>query len=217
MEQRFAHLMEVKCGFRSGDPLRPGPREPRPEYDPDRTTLTARRAAKAAELARLRPEEVKLLLGVAHVGERTLERWERRRRKYGIVGCADHRWLRASGGHPSISEEVREAIFAVRQETLLRSRVSARTREDMIQRYVRETFENADARQDQGEEIKIPSYHTLLRVWKEWFGPGGARQRYERSAELPSKNGHVLVTRPGLGRRTGHDGVARDGPRERLR
>ncbi|MEU7205912.1 hypothetical protein [Streptomyces sp. NPDC045470] len=189
MEQRFAHLMEVNCGFRSGVPYRSEPGEPRPEYDPDRTTLTERREAKAAELSALRPEEAKLLLGVAHVGARTLERWERRRRRYGIVGCADHRWLRESGGHPSISEEVREAIFAVRQETLHRSRVSGRTRENMIQRYVRETFED--------EEIEVPGYHTLLRVWKEWFGPGGARQKYERSAELPAKNGHVLVTRPG--------------------
>ncbi|MEW1999796.1 transposase [Streptomyces coelicoflavus] len=206
MEQRFAHLMEINCGFRSGDPFSPGPEEPRPEYDPDRTTLTERREAKAAELSALRPEEAKLLLGVAHVGARTLERWEKRRKKYGIVGCADHRWLRASGGHPSISEEVREAIFAVRQETQQhRSRVSARTREIMIRRYVRETFEDANEAEDQeeneegskGREVKVPSYHTLLRVWKEWFGPGGARPKYERSAELPTKNGHVLVTRPG--------------------
>jgi len=203
MDQRFAHLMEVNCGFRSGDPLRPEPGEPRPEFDPDHTTLTERRAAKALELSALRPDEAKLLLGVAHVGVRTLERWERRRRKYGIVGCADHRWLRASGGHPSVSEEVREAIFAVRAETQHhRSRVSARTREIMIRRYVRETFED-DAEEKQGEngdekeKIEVPSYHALLRVWKEWFGPGGARQKYQRSAELPTKNGHVLVTRPG--------------------
>ncbi|MFI6689256.1 transposase [Streptomyces sp. NPDC050485] len=190
VEQRLAHLMEVECGFRSGDPLRPAPGEPRPEYDPERTTLTARRAAKAAELAALRPEEAKLLLGLAHVGTRTLERWERRRRKYGMVGCADHRWLRQSGGHPSIGEEVREAILAVREETRgHRSRVTGRTREIMIRRYLRETFPDA--------EIKVPSYDTLLRVWREWFGPGGSRQRYDRSADLPSKHGHVLVTRPG--------------------
>ena len=40
---RMAHLLEVATGFRSGDPLRPGPAEPKPEYDPDTTTLTARR------------------------------------------------------------------------------------------------------------------------------------------------------------------------------
>lgn len=135
------------------------------EYDPDRTTLGERRAAKAADLAVLRPEETKLLLGVATVGVRTLERWEKRRRKYGIVGCADHRWLRASGGHPSVSEEVREAIFAVRAETQQhRSRVSARTREAMIRRYVRETFEKEDGEEGgkggkpQGKKIGSPAF-----------------------------------------------------------
>ncbi|WP_327688608.1 hypothetical protein [Streptomyces tubercidicus] len=177
VEQRLEHLMEVKCGFRSGDPLRPGPGEPRPEYDPDRTTVTGRRAAKAAELAELGPAQSKLLLGTAHVGVRTLERWESRRRTYGMVGCADHRWLRESGGHPSLSEEVREAILAVRAETQHRSRVTGRSREIMIHRYIRETFRD--------REIEVPSYYTLRRVWREWFGPGGARQRYERSAELP--------------------------------
>lgn len=73
--------MDVNCGFRSGDPFRPEPGEPRPEYDPDHTTLGERRAVKAAESSALRPEEAKLLQGVAHVGVRTLERWEKRRRK----------------------------------------------------------------------------------------------------------------------------------------
>ncbi|MEU3030364.1 transposase [Streptomyces incarnatus] len=185
---RFSHLMEVNTGFRSGDRLCPRPGEPKPEYDPDRTTLTQRRQAKADELAALDWEEAQAL-GLARVGVRTLERWERKRKRFGLIGCADDRWLRESGGHPSITEEVREAIFAVREETRQRSRVSARTRAVMIHRYVRETF---------GDEVAVPSYETLLRVWKEWFGPGGGRQRYVRSAaRLPEKHGHVLVTRPG--------------------
>jgi hypothetical protein len=48
-EIRMAHLLEVATGFRSGDRMRPGPGKPRPEYDPDSTTLTSRRRAKAAE------------------------------------------------------------------------------------------------------------------------------------------------------------------------
>ena len=35
-ELRMAHLLEVATGFRGGDPLRPGPGEPKPEYDPAR-------------------------------------------------------------------------------------------------------------------------------------------------------------------------------------
>ncbi|MFJ7998718.1 transposase [Streptomyces sp. NPDC096310] len=186
-ELRAAHLLEVKTGFRSGDPLRPGPGEPKPEYNPEVTTLTQRRLAKVAELKALASQEAKLL-GLAEVGYRTLIRWEKNRNRFGLIGCADDRWLRESGGHPSIREEVREAIFAVRAETLHRSRVDGRTREAMIHQYVRETF---------GADVAVPGYHTLLRVWKEWFGPGGARQRYARSAELPIKAGHVVLHRPG--------------------
>ncbi|MFE2478524.1 transposase, partial [Streptomyces sp. NPDC059389] len=185
---RMAHLLEVETGFRSGDPLRPRPGEPKPEYDPATTTLTARRLAKVVELGAMDRQEARLL-GLERVGYRTLIRWDQRRHEAGLMGCADERWLRESGGHPSITEEVREAIFAVRAETLHRSKVTMRTRERMIHQYVRETFP--------GRDIAVPSYNTLRAVWREWFGPGGARQRYARSAELPAKNGHVLIHRPG--------------------
>ncbi|WP_217369817.1 DDE-type integrase/transposase/recombinase [Nonomuraea antri] len=186
-ELRMAHLLEVATGFRSGDRFRPGPGEPKPEYDPDSTTLTGRRRAKVAELAAMDRHQAKLL-ALDAVSLHTLIRWENARRQFGLVGCADDRWLRQSGGHPTVTEEVREAIFAVREETLRREKVSMRTKESMIHQYVRETF---------GPDTAVPSYQTLCRVWREWFGPSGARQRYARSAELPVKNGHVLVHRPG--------------------
>ncbi|MEV1053827.1 hypothetical protein [Streptomyces sp. NPDC049887] len=144
--------------------------------------------AKVAELGAMDRREAKLL-GLDRVSYRTLIRWDQKREEHGLVGCADDRWLRESGGHPSITEEVREAIFAVRQETLHRSKVTMRTRERMIHQYVRETFRD--------REVEVPCYNTLRTVWHEWFGPGGSRQRYVRSGELPEKNGHVLVHRPG--------------------
>ena len=58
---RVAHLLEVETGFRDGDPMRPGPDEPRPDYDPATTTLTQRRHAKVCELARLDREQARLL------------------------------------------------------------------------------------------------------------------------------------------------------------
>ncbi|MFQ6395319.1 hypothetical protein ACLMAJ_17855 [Nocardia sp. KC 131] len=61
---RVAHLLEVETGFRNGDPLRPGPDEPQPCYDPATTTLTQRRHAKVAELARLDGEQGRLLVDV---------------------------------------------------------------------------------------------------------------------------------------------------------
>ncbi|GAA3085765.1 hypothetical protein GCM10020000_85300 [Streptomyces olivoverticillatus] len=198
VELRMAHLLEVATGFRSGDPLRPGPDEPKPEYDPDTTTLTARRRAKVAELRAMDRQQAKLL-GLDAVSLHTLMRWETSRRRFGLIGCADDRWLREGGGHPTITEEVREAILAVREETLHGAKVSMRTKDRMIRQYVREVFNSEDADTDETSKptVKVPSYRTLCRVWKEWFGSGGARQRYARSAELPMKNGHVVVHRPG--------------------
>ncbi|MFF1400435.1 hypothetical protein ACFVZD_42595 [Streptomyces sp. NPDC058287] len=70
---RAAHLLETETGFREGHPARALPGEPRPAYDPERTTLTQRRYAKAAETeAMRRPEAVRL--GLQHLSYRTLVR-----------------------------------------------------------------------------------------------------------------------------------------------
>lgn len=189
VQLRVAHLLEVETGYRGGDPLRPEPGEPRAGFDPATTTVTQRRLAKVAELAALGRDEARLL-GLARVGYRTLIRWDVRRRQFGEVGCADDRWLRAGGGHPSVSEDVREAIYAVHVETLHRSRVSMKTRERMIHQYVRE-------RHGPDAAALIPGYDTLKAVWREWFGSGGARQRYARTAGLSTSGEHVVVHRPG--------------------
>ena len=63
---------------------------------------------------------------------------------------------------------MREAIFAVRKETLHRSKLSMRDREVLIHQYVREELRH---------QVTIPCSETLRLVWREWFGPGGARQR----------------------------------------
>ena len=60
---RVAHVLEAETGFRSGSPLRALDGEPRPEYDPDATTLGQRRAAKAAELRALGPEQLERITG----------------------------------------------------------------------------------------------------------------------------------------------------------
>jgi hypothetical protein len=184
---RMAHLLEVATGFRGGSSQSPGPGEPKPEYDPDTTTLTQRRHAKAAELAALDPQQARLL-GLDHAGYRTLIRWENGRRRAGLAGCADDRWLRESGGHPSITGQIREAMLMVREQTRHRSRVTMRTRHVLVCQYMRETF---------GAESGFPGYRTFCRVWREWFGPGGARPRNDGSDGLPVKAGHVVVSRPG--------------------
>ena len=185
---RVGHLLEAETGFRGGDPLHPGPGEPRPAYDPQVTTLGQRRRAKAAELTALGAGEA-ALLGVGQVSERTLERMAAAWRRRGPAGCIDRRWVRAGGGHPTITEEVREAIFAVRAETLHRSRMSMRGRCVLVAQYVAEKF---------GPQAEIPSYWTLRAAWLEWFGPGGTRQRYVRTAAaVDAAQVHVVVHRPG--------------------
>ena len=65
------------------------------------------------------------------------------------------------------------------------------SRERKIHQYVREKH---------GEQVVIPSSETLRLVWREWFGPGGSRQRYARSAAVAEANatgGHVVIHRPG--------------------
>lgn len=192
MMLRVDHLREVETGFRSGDPLNALPREPKPQYDPNSTTLTERRHAKVKELRQdtVRNPDLAAAHCLDKVSYRTLIRWDLDRRRFGPVGCADDRWLRESTGR-QISAAVREAIFAVRHETLHRSKLTAKDRERLIHQYVREEF---------GKDEPVPSYETLRVVWKEWFGSTGARQRYAVSAaraQAVATGRHVVISRPG--------------------
>ncbi|OII65551.1 transposase [Streptomyces sp. CC53] len=190
--RRLEHIREVETGYRSGDPDAALPHEPLPQYDPETTTLTQRRKAKEAELRRARATDPALAKSLAlhKVSVRTLVRWDTARRRLGPIGLSDDRWLREATGH-RITTEVREALFAVRDESLRRAKLTARDRERLIHQYVRETF---------GEKTKVPSYDVLRRVWRDWFGSSGGRQRYARSAAMAQKYAtgrHVVVHRPG--------------------
>jgi hypothetical protein len=188
VRMRYAHLMEVETGYRSGDRLHALSGEPHPSYDPAATTLTQRRKAKVAEIRALGPGEARML-GLEQISVRTLKRMAADCRRFGMAGCIKGQWLRRSGDRWSITEQIREAIFAVRSETLYRSRVSMKTRERMIHHYVRDKF---------GPDVAVPHYNTLRTTWQQWFGSDGARQRYARSAaRLEASGEHVVVHRPG--------------------
>ncbi len=143
--------------------------------------MTDRRRAKVAELAALREREAEhaRLLGLHKVSLRSLERWAARYYRWGVMGCADDRWLRACPGH-RISEPVREAIYEVRAACLHGSRISMASRERKTHQYVREKY---------GEQVVIPSSETLRLVWREWFGRGGGapgRPRWPRPTRRAS-------------------------------
>ncbi|MFF3290896.1 transposase [Streptomyces sp. NPDC003023] len=203
---RVEHLLEAETGYRSGDPLDALPHEPRPQYDPDTTTLTQRREAKAKELRKASaeaPAQAKAN-GLHKASLRTLVRWDTARAKYGPIGVADDRWLREATGH-AISPELREALFAVYAEASgRRSRLTMRDVERLIHQYIREVFESEDPDEDAEpadiSRVEIPCYDTLRAIWKEWFGSNGGRQRYVRSAAKAKQYAtgrHIVVHRPG--------------------
>lgn len=60
----------------------------------------------------------------------------------------------------------------------------------MVHQYVRDHFGDI-------ARAAIPSYETLRVTWRDWFGPGGGRQRYVRSAAKPVSGEHTVIHRPG--------------------
>lgn len=94
---RAAHLLEVQTGYRSGSRYWVLPGELRREYDPEPTTLTERRRAKAAELKGLDRREAKQL-GLEWISERTLKRMAAQYAESGLMGLADGRWTRLRCG-----------------------------------------------------------------------------------------------------------------------
>jgi hypothetical protein len=59
----------------------------------------------------------------------------------------------------------------------------------LVAQYVAEKF---------GADVPVPGYWTLKKAWREWFGPGGTRPRYDRAADgIEAAKVHVTVSRPG--------------------
>jgi hypothetical protein len=144
-----------------------------------------------AEFARREPALAKAN-GLDRMSVRTLER----RAESGppetwLLACADERWLRRSPG-TVVSPEVREALFAVHAECLHRSKVTMRTKERLVHQFVRERY---------GDDVDIPGYYTLRKIWAEWFDDdGNVKQRYVRSAaaaKAVATGKHVILNRPG--------------------
>ncbi|MFK0190569.1 transposase [Kitasatospora sp. NPDC090308] len=189
---RAEHVREAATGFRDGHPLRARPGEPRAAYDPQCTTLTARRRAKVEEIAAIPAHEAEML-GLKGLGLRTLEGLTALEGESLLLACADGRWTRRLTGRSSVTEEIRQAVFAVKEECDLRARIGMRAKHRLLHQFVHEMFPDFPV-------DKIPSRWTLARVWEEWFGPGGGRQRYLRTAQAAAEAGvgrRFVVHRPG--------------------
>ncbi|MFF2544802.1 transposase [Kitasatospora sp. NPDC058063] len=183
-------MLETQTGYRGGSPHRALAHEPRPGFDPASTTLRERREAKVREIKAMPPGEARRL-GLEHMSRRSLERLGPHVLEADLLlACADGRWTRRRTGHPTVTTEVREAVFAVREEFLRRSRMSMMSRHRLMCQYINETFPDFPAED-------VPGRKTLAVVWREWFGPDGSRQRYVRTAEIAEAGQRVVVHRPG--------------------
>ena len=137
-----AHIAEVVYGLR---PDAPAGARPRPQYDPEHTSLTEREKAKAAELSAAgRPVP-------ASTVKHRRQRWE----AYGLPGLADRRLARRKRPAGRADEEV---VAAMRQAIGETARASSRTAGFVIWR-TREILREA------GYDGPVPSDRTFYRLF----------------------------------------------------
>jgi hypothetical protein len=174
----LAHLNEASFGYRSGDPGRPCPGEPSAGYDPDRTTLRDRLAAKAAELG-CSPE--------------TLRKKRRSVQRHGLAALVDGRQARSMTG-PAIDDRLRVAILAEAKGLAESSDIrKLQFRARVASRIARES----------GEPLELPSSRqTFNRIVDDVLAPTGLFRlpaKSRRSAQsAPSETfGSLVAERPG--------------------
>jgi transposase InsO family protein len=174
----LAHLNEASFGYRSGDPGRPAPGEPRERFDPDRTTLRDRLEAKATELG---------------CSVETLRRRRRSLARRGLVGLVDARHTRSVTG-PEVDERLRAAIVAEAGELESASDVrKMQFRARVASRLARES----------GEPLVLPSTRqTFNRIVDEVLASTGlfrlpAKSRRSAQAAPGDMFGSLVAERPG--------------------
>jgi len=174
----LGHLNEPWFGYRSGDPLRSLPGEPRPGFDPAQVTLAPRLQAKASELGC----SVWRLYKKRHALERD-----------GLVGLVDRRATRSATG-ARVDDRVRAAIVAEAEELADASDVrKMQFRAKVASRLARES----------GEPLALPcSRQTFNRIVDEVLRPTGLFRvpaKSRRSAQsAPSEDlGCLVAERPG--------------------
>jgi hypothetical protein len=174
-----AHLVEVVYGL---PPDAPAGARPKPQYDPERTSLTAREMAKAAELAAMgRPMPVSTL-------KHRRQRWEAR----GLAGLVDHRVVKRMSPTGRVDERV---VAAMRQAIEEATDDSSRTASFMIWRTC-EILTAAGISAD-----VAPSQRTMYRLFdtlsRGRHTTGSASTRRSLAGRPEGMFGSVPVTAPG--------------------
>jgi transposase InsO family protein len=174
----LGHLNEAWFGYRSGDPGRALPGEPRVGFDPGQTTIRERVAAKAAELG---------------CSGATLYRKRQDALDKGLAGLVDGRAARSATG-PRIDARLRAAILAEAEGLAESSDVrKMQFRSRVASRLARES----------GEPLELPSSRqTFNRIVDEVLASTGLFRlpaKSRRSAQsAPSEGlGSLVAERPG--------------------
>lgn len=137
-----AHIVEVVYGL---PPDAPAGTRPKPRYDPERTSLTAREKAKAAELAEAgRPVPVSTL-------KHRRQRWE----AHGLAGLVDHRVAKRTSPTGRVDERV---VSAMRQAIEEATDDSSRTARFTI-------WHTGEILAAAGMADLLPSERTLYRLF----------------------------------------------------
>ena len=172
--ERAAHVREVLTGFRSGDPSRPAPGEPDPEFAAD-VALKARYQAKAAQLG---------------VTARTVERWVAAYREWGEAGLVDRR----DGSPPAVDARWEDAVRQVLAESV---NASTPTRSAVLARAA------ARLEKEYGPGVvPVPSrataYRRLAELAKGTNAVSGSAKARRSIADRPKgAYGRLRATRPG--------------------
>ena len=174
----LGHLNEAWFGYRSGDPERALPDEPRAGFDPAQTTLRERVGAKAVELG-------------CSAGKLHYKRGELLRR--GMAALLDGRAARSVTG-VGIDERLRAAIIAEARELENASDVrKMQFRGRVASRLARET----------GDPLELPSTRqTFNRIVDDVLRPTGlfrlpAKSRRSAHAAPSDSFGSLVAERPG--------------------
>ncbi|MER5864573.1 transposase [Kitasatospora sp. NPDC002040] len=171
------HIREVNSGYRSGDPLRSAPGEPRREYHPD-LPRTARTQAKAAELG---------------VTPRRIEQYQKQYRDAGLWGLVDRRKARVPNPVGNLDPRVVQAILD--QAAAERNDSSA----TIGGRFYRRVTNRLDAEHGTST-VAMPSKDVFRRAVDHLVrhSPAGPAYRRQSAGNQPDRTfGHVLATRPG--------------------
>lgn len=176
---RATHIRELRTGYVSGDRHVSLPHEPRPEYDPKRTTIHQRRRAKAKEINK---------------STKTLKRWEERFDDGEELGLLDYRkttWKPAlSGLDPRWIDTCRTII----DENLRGAKQTVTATIAIVEARLKRDYPD--------EEIRIPSESSARQAVAELTRGTGTftastRARRSIATRPPVPYGRLVATRPG--------------------